>query len=105
MFHCEIEILPISKALPVGLIIVELISNSMKHAFKEQLNGIINIEIKQDDNLKKKCLHYIDNGKGFDFENVETKGLGVEITKGLIDQLNGTVETQIKKGFELKIYF
>lgn len=102
---CEIEILSITKALPLGLIIVELVSNSMKHAFKNRQNGIINIEITHDDNLKNKCLYYIDNGEGFDFKNVETKGLGVEIIKGLIDQLNGKVESQIKKGFELKIYF
>lgn len=102
---CTIETFPISKALPLGLIIVELVSNSMKHAFKNQKNGIVNIEITHDENSKKKCLHYIDNGKGFDFINVETKGLGVEITKGLIDQLNGKIETQLKKGFELKIYF
>jgi len=102
---CKIDILSISKALPLGLIIVELVSNSMKHAFGNQRNGIISIEIKHDENSKKKCLHYIDNGKGFDFKNVETKGLGVEITKGLIDQLNGKIESQLKKGFELKIYF
>lgn len=102
---CEIETLPIQKALPLGLIIVELVSNSMKHAFKNQTIGIINIEITQDENSKKNCLYYIDNGKGFDFINVETKGLGVEIMKGLIDQLNGNIETQRKKGFELKIYF
>ncbi|PWK17328.1 two-component sensor histidine kinase [Arcicella aurantiaca] len=102
---CEIEILSITKALPLGLIIVELISNSMKHAFKNQTKGIINIEIKQEKNSKKNCLHYIDNGIGFDFKNVQTKGLGVEIMKGLIDQLNGTVETQLKKGFELKMCF
>ncbi len=102
---CEIEILSITKALPLGLIIVELVSNSMKHAFKNQQNGIINIEITHNSLLKKNCLHYIDNGKGFDFINVETKGLGVEIVKGLIDQLNGKIETQTKKGFELKIYF
>ncbi|HAK79496.1 MAG TPA: hypothetical protein DCM71_21955 [Runella sp.] len=102
---CDIEILSITKALPLGLIIVELVSNSMKHAFKNQPNGIINIEIAQDKNSKKNCLHYIDNGVGFDFKNVQTKGLGVEITKGLIDQLNGTVEAQLKKGFELKMYF
>ncbi|MBB3839694.1 two-component sensor histidine kinase [Runella defluvii] len=102
---CDIETLSITKALPLGLIIVELVSNSMKHAFKNQPNGIINIEIAQDKNSKKNCLHYIDNGIGFDFKNIQTKGLGVEITKGLIDQLNGTVETQLKKGFELKMCF
>lgn len=102
---CDIEILSITKALPLGLIIVELVSNSMKHAFKNQTKGIINIEITQEKNSKKNCLHYIDNGIGFDFKNVQTKGLGVEITKGLIDQLNGTVETQLKKGFELKMCF
>ncbi len=102
---CKIDTLSISKALPLGLIIVELVSNSMKHAFKNKHNGIINIEITHDENSKKKCLHYIDNGKGFDFINVQTKGLGVEIMKGLIDQLNGKIESQLKKGFELKIYF
>ena len=102
---CEIEILSITKALPLGLIIVELVSNSMKHAFKNQQNGIINIEITHDAHSKKNCLYYIDNGEGFDFINIETKGLGVEIMKGLIDQLNGKIETQLKKGFELKIYF
>jgi two-component system, sensor histidine kinase PdtaS len=102
---CEIEILSITKALPLGLIIVELVSNSMKHAFKNQQKGIVNIEITHDEVSKKNCLQYIDNGDGFDFVNVETKGLGVEIMKGLIDQLNGKIETQTKKGFELKIYF
>ena len=102
---CEIPILTITQALPLGLIIVELVSNSMKHAFKNQPHGIINIEIKHDEVSKKSCLHYIDNGEGFDFINVETKGLGVEIMKGLIDQLNGSIETQHKKCFELKICF
>jgi two-component sensor histidine kinase len=102
---CEIETLSITKALPLGLIIVELVSNSMKHAFKNQTKGIINIEITQEKNSKKNCLLYIDNGVGFDFKNVQTKGLGVEIMNGLIDQLNGTVKTQLKKGFELKMCF
>lgn len=102
---CEIEVLSITKALPLGLIIVELVSNSMKHAFKNQQNGIINIEITHDDTSNKNLLQYIDNGEGFDFIHVETKGLGVEIMKGLIDQLNGKIETQLKKGFELKIWF
>ncbi len=103
---CEVETLSISKALPVGLIIVELVSNSMKHAFTQRPKGIINIEITQNTQAKMNKLHYVDNGLGFDFKNVETKGLGVEIMKGLIDQLNGKIETPThSKGFELIIYF
>ena len=56
---CEIETLTITKALPLGLIIVELVSNSMKHAFTNQPNGIINIEIKKDEHTKLNKLHYI----------------------------------------------
>ncbi|KAB7730351.1 hypothetical protein F5984_14435 [Rudanella paleaurantiibacter] len=102
---CEIDTLSIAKALPLGLIIVELISNSMKHAFANQPDGLINIEIKQQKNTKTNYLGYIDNGTGFDFNQLQTKGLGIEIIKGLIDQLNGRVETRSTKGFELKLYF
>lgn len=102
--NCEVETLSISKALPVGLIIVELVSNSMKHAFIQQPKGIINIEITKGEKMNK--LHYVDNGVGFDFNTIETKGLGVEIMKGLIDQLNGKIETPShSKGFELIVYF
>ena len=102
----EVEILSISKALPVGLIIVELVSNSMKHAFRKQPKGIINIEITKDSIAKINKLHYVDNGVGFDFNTIETKGLGVEIMKGLIDQLSGKIETPShSKGFELIVYF
>ena len=75
----------------------------MKHAFKSQENGVINIEITNNEKFYK--LHYRDNGKGFDFENIATKGLGVEIMKGLIDQLNANLETHQNNGFELIIYF
>lgn len=103
---CEVETLSITKALPVGLIIVELVSNSMKHAFTQQPKGIINIEITKDNIAKMNKLHYVDNGVGFDFNTVETKGLGVEIIKGLIDQLSGKIETPShSKGFELIVHF
>src|SRR6218665_212433 len=40
--NCDIETITIGKALPIGFILVELISNSMKHAFKKRNIGIIN---------------------------------------------------------------
>ncbi|MEZ4903448.1 MAG: histidine kinase dimerization/phosphoacceptor domain -containing protein [Spirosomataceae bacterium] len=103
---CDVKTLIITKALPLGLIIVELVSNSMKHAFKQQQIGVINIEITKDEKNDTNNLHYIDNGMGFDFEKIETKGIGLEIIKGLLDQLNASVEAPThQKGFELIIYF
>ncbi|MBP7500616.1 MAG: sensor histidine kinase [Chryseobacterium sp.] len=103
--NCEIETITIGKALPIGFIIVELISNSMKHAFKNRNIGIINIEITEGKNGQKNKFYYSDNGDGFDFNQTNEKGLGLEITKGLIDQIDGIVETKTDNGFELIIYF
>ena len=103
--NCEIETITIGKALPIGFIIVELISNSMKHAFKNRNIGIINIETTEGKNGQKNKFYYSDNGDGFDFNQTNEKGLGLEITKGLIDQIDGIVETKTDNGFELIIYF
>ncbi len=102
---CDLTALALNKAMPVGLIIVELISNSMKHAFKNIGNGQIRIDFSFDQENEVNVLHYQDDGIGFDFDNTNTKGLGVEITKGLIDQLDAEIETQPKQGFDLKIRF
>lgn len=102
---CEIENINIEKALPLGLIITELVSNSMKHAFKKQNQGIINIEIFNSKNLGLIQFHFRDNGIGFDFNKQSEKGLGQEIIKGLIEQLNGKFETNSENGFQLSIFF
>ncbi len=99
---CTIARISIEKALPLGLIITELVSNSIKHAFKKRNIGIINIEITKNGTAK---LYYSDNGSGFDFNQPSEKGLGQEIIKGLIDQLNGKTETSSSNGFELTIAF
>lgn len=96
---CDIKNVSIDKALPIGLIIVELISNSMKYAFKKMHSGIINII------LTEKELHYTDNGIGFDFYQAHKKGLGLEIVKGLIEQLDAKTESNQNNGFELKLFF
>ncbi len=103
--RCEIEEISIEKALPLGLIITELVSNSMKHAFKKRTVGVINIEITKLDETGNKQLYYSDNGSGFDFNKQSEKGLGQEIIKGLIDQLDGKTTTKSNNGFELTVLF
>jgi two-component sensor histidine kinase len=100
---CDVEVISITKALPIGLIIVELVSNSMKHAFQNRNIGVITIEIMPTQDGS--CLYYSDNGAGFDFHQTSETGLGQEIIKGLIDQLDGRIETDSSNGFELVIYF
>lgn len=102
---CEVEKMSIEKALPIGLIITELVSNSMKHAFNKRSVGIINIELTKNEATGNNQFYYSDNGEGFDFNATNEKGLGQEIIKGLIDQLNGTIEAKNHHGFELRVYF
>ena len=103
--NCELEKISLEKAFPIGLIVVELVSNSMKHAFKKRSIGIIHIEICYDGILEQNKLNYSDNGEGFDFNKTNEKGLGQEIIKGLIDQMDGNVVAKNDNGFELIIYF
>lgn len=102
---CEISTILIEKALPLGLIITELVSNSMKHAFRKRVIGIIRIELTKDENSGQMKLHYTDNGDGFDFYKPSQKGLGQEIIRGLVNQLDGIVETKGSNGFELTLSF
>ncbi|MDQ6477177.1 sensor histidine kinase [Dyadobacter sp. LHD-138] len=101
---CEIEKVSIEKALPLGLILVELVSNSMKHAFRKPV-GIIDIVLTNENDVRKNKLYYADNGVGFDFNMVSEKGLGMEIIKGLIGQLDATLESSQSNGFELTLCF
>jgi len=100
----DIEIFTIEKALPLGLIITELISNSMKHAFKKRNSGRIDVSIHKGDN-NQYILSYSDNGVGFDFHTITSKGLGQEIIKGLIDQLSGKTTTKNENGYHLSVVF
>ncbi len=102
---CDIESISIEKGLPIGLILTELVSNSMKHAFKNRKIGIIHIQITHDVQTGQHTFYYVDNGEGFDFNQTSEKGLGQEIIKGLIDQLDGKTSTKNKNGFELWINF
>lgn len=103
--NCTMGNISLEKALPLGLIIVELVSNSMKHAFKKRNVGIINIDFTRNEKEHRNELCYADNGIGFDFNKPCEKGLGQEIIKGLIDQLDGSTESHSNNGFELIVYF
>jgi PAS domain S-box-containing protein len=95
----------IDTAILCGLIINELISNSLKHAFPGDRRGQIYISLSQAGN---ECLLIIrDNGKGFpgnlDFRNTES--LGLQIVNTLTDQLGGNIELNRDEFTEFRITF
>ncbi len=100
----------IEKAIPLGLVVNELISNSFKHAFRGHSGSAretIGIDCRIL-NRKKIYLSVYDNGKGFpgDFNLRKTKSLGMQIVFNIIEnQLNGAIRLIPGRGsrFEINI--
>jgi two-component sensor histidine kinase len=110
-FKTEIEkiFLNIDQAIIVGLILTELVSNSIKHAFNEESGGRKN-EITVTCRLvgnNNYLLSVKDNGDGFpsnyDFDNSPT--LGLKLVDTLISQIEGRMEMKNKIGSQFDIYF
>jgi PAS domain S-box-containing protein len=82
-------LLDIDTAIPCGLIINELVTNSLKHAFPNGTNGKIFIEFHMENNRYKLVVG--DNGKGLpiDFDIQKTETLGLKLITTLIEQING----------------
>ena len=94
----------IQNAVPLGLIINELLTNSFKHAFNKVEKGEINISLKQKEN-KAFELSYSDSGPGFELKQTDRKTLGLELIHQLTRQLNGTVQNVNQKNNSYRIIF
>jgi two-component sensor histidine kinase len=98
--------LSIDAAVPCGLILNELISNALKHAFPGDRKGQIRVELQAGEN-RQISLIVGDTGigfpKDFDFENAAS--LGMQLVQTLVMQLNGTLEIDGTAGSEFRITF
>lgn len=98
--------LSIETVMPLGLIINELVSNSLKYAFKDVKDNKISITFQKEENNKFK-LEISDNGTGFpenlDFKN--TKSLGMQLVNELVAQIDGKIHMERNKGTHFIIHF
>ncbi len=98
-------LLDIDTAIPSGLILNELISNALKHAFKNRLHGEIDVKFSLDHGIFE--LIVSDNGIGLsedlDYTYAETPGL--QLVNTLVRQLDGIIELDINGGTTFKITF
>jgi two-component system, sensor histidine kinase PdtaS len=92
-------------AVPCGLIISELVSNSLKYAFPNGMNGEIFVSLKFVDNKYEMIIR--DNGVGMsdeiDFNNLET--LGLLLVNSLTEQIDGEMTINRIEGTEFMIRF
>ncbi len=100
----------ITQAIPCGLIINELISNSLKYAFSniDKQQGEIEIRMTQNKNEKKYTLVVKDNGIGFpeEIDFRKAKSLGMTLLTALsTKQLRGNIELNNTNGTEFIIVF
>jgi len=93
-------------AIPCGLIINELVSNSLKYAFNSHENGQIDITL---NNGKNGCYNITvkDNGIGFpsNLNFRDTKSLGLQLVNTLVNQIEGKIEMETYKGTSFTISF
>lgn len=107
IFDVEDVSLGINVAIPCGLVLNELISNSLKHAFPAGRRGQINISMRNyDENIIKLVVK--DNGIGIpkDFDLANVKTLGVYLIFGIVKkQLQGKIEYNRSTGTIANITF
>ena len=105
----ELDVAPLSleidDAIPVGLILNELVSNAVKHAFSEGAGGMVGIRAEAKDGEIR--LTISDNGAGFpeDLDFRDTPSLGMQLVVTLVEQLEGTIELNRSGGTEFRITF
>ena len=105
-------------AVPLGIIVNELVSNSLKHAFPDRNKGEIRIKLHREYSIEFESKEYesinnrftlsiSDNGVGipedFDIEGLDS--LGMQLVTSLVDQLDGELELKRNNGTEFTMRF
>ena len=97
-------------AVPCGLIVSELFTNSVKYAFPEGREGEIRVSLKQEpgkDDAREFILTVSDDGVGFppdlDYRNTET--LGLELVNSLTCQIDGNISLDLTQGTKFTVKF
>jgi len=95
----------IDYAIPCGLIINEIVSNSLKYAFVNMNEGEIIVELKKREN--KYVLLISDNGIGLpeDFDYKTITSLGMRLIYNLSEQINGKIDMKTNNGLKYSIEF
>lgn len=99
----ESVVLNINQAIPCSLLLNELVSNALKHAFGEQRKGCIEISMTQSEN--QVVLKVKDDGKGFPGTKGDSKSMGMSLVDTLCKQIDGQLEFKNNSGAIVTVKF
>lgn len=96
----------IDTAIPCGLIINELVSNALKHAFPDGRQGEVQVRL-QAAGANGYILTVADNGVGLpaDLESRDSRSLGLQLVRSLVQQLDGKLAVERADGAAFTITF
>lgn len=105
-FNNESIYIDVNLAVPLFLIVNEVVTNILKHGFQDQSKGNINVELFEEQG--KITLHITDDGKGLpdNFEKISANSLGMRIINALSNQIEAKHElVNEHKGSRFSLYF
>lgn len=95
-FDLETVTLPVDRAIPTGLILNELVTNALKHAFVDGRRGVLKVGLKNLDGRAK--LIVADDGGGMKAITKPGASVGMRLIASLVRQLGGALETRDADG-------
>ena len=98
----ELE-LDIDTAMPIGLLVNELITNTFKYAFEPDEEGLVNLSLHKEGQTL--ILEVRDNGRGFSEESIgeNAEKFGFKLMKSLAEKLGGNLEVNNAKGVSIRL--
>lgn len=97
---------PKAKAIPCGLLLTELITNALKHAFPNARRGTVRVGLRKAGD-RAIVLAVGDDGIGLsaDFDQAQSSSLGVQLVTTLVEQLEGRLEITRSGGTTFNVTF
>ena len=104
--HCIMDVDPIwldvDTMIPMGLLVNELVSNALKHAFKDKETGEIQVFLKEQ--AEKLILRVADNGRGItDLDVLENKSFGHSLIKSFAKRMEADITYVTENGFGVEL--
>lgn len=100
--------LSIDQAIPCGILLNEMITNTYKHAFSNRTDGLLQVSLHMNSDNDEVCISVKDNGDGMKpevFENENHSSLGIRIMRNLIRQLNAEYRIENQGGTRITLWF